>query len=155
VSNAIDDIRQEMAQIRRDLHTDISEVVGSASRVFDWRGIVGRHPWKSLGATFVLGYILVPRRNSAAAVTPVYEPVSGPDRFDAASAAEQGGLVRSMARWSWRLLGPVAIQAAQTYAAYLIEDALTRSRISSRPPRHPGPGVRPNGAEAPAGATSR
>jgi hypothetical protein len=155
VPNPIDDIRQEMAQIRRELYTDVSGVVDIASRVFDWRGVVRRHPWKCLGASFVVGYMLVPRRNRTDQVpsVQVQEPLSGLNHFEAPGVAEQPGLVRSMAHWGWRLFGPIAIQAAQTYAAYLIEDALVRSRSPARPPRNPVPGARPNGADAPARPT--
>ena len=47
----IDDIRRQMAQIRHDLHQDVSSVVGGVSEVvtevsevMDWRSVLRNHP---------------------------------------------------------------------------------------------------------------
>ena len=65
----IDDIRRQMAQIRHDLHQDVSNVVGGVSEVvtevsevMDWRSIVRNYPFVITGAALAVGYLIVPRR---------------------------------------------------------------------------------------------
>ena len=67
--NEIDEIRRQMAQIRHDLHQDVSnvvsgvsEVVNEVSGVMDWRSALRGHPYMLVGAALAAGYLIVPRR---------------------------------------------------------------------------------------------
>ena len=67
--NEIDQIRRQMAQIRHDLHQDVSnvvsgvsEVVNEVSGVMDWRSALRSHPYMLVGAALAVGYLIVPRR---------------------------------------------------------------------------------------------
>ena len=66
--NEIDEIRRQMAQIRHDLHQDVSnvvsgvsEVVNEVSGVMDWRSALRGHPYMLVGAALAAGYLIVPR----------------------------------------------------------------------------------------------
>ena len=61
-SNDIDSIRQQMAQIRHELHQDVRGVVVNAEAVTDWRRYYRMSPWASLAAAFAVGYLVVPKR---------------------------------------------------------------------------------------------
>src|SRR5271157_3344351 len=58
-----------MAQIRHDLHQDVSnvvsgvsEVVNEVSGIMDWRSALRGHPYMLAGAALAAGYLIVPRR---------------------------------------------------------------------------------------------
>ncbi len=123
--NEIDEIRRQMAQIRHDLHHDVSnvvsgvsEVVNEVSGVMDWRAVVRGHPYILLGSAIAAGYLMVPRRKNLAAPIPnslgsmaVAGPPTRNKRFRPFSSAIE-------------LLWPIATQAAQAYAMIWIENRL-------------------------------
>ncbi len=55
-------IREEMARVRRELNLNYGEVVENARDMADWRYYVRRYPWASLGVAAALGYLAVPNR---------------------------------------------------------------------------------------------
>ncbi len=55
-------LREEMARVRRDLNLNYGEVVENARDMADWRYYVRRYPWASLGVAAALGYLVVPNR---------------------------------------------------------------------------------------------
>src|SRR4051812_33689185 len=52
-----------MAQIRRELHEDVREVVASAEAVTDWKRYIRMYPWAAIGVAVAVGYLVVPRRH--------------------------------------------------------------------------------------------
>jgi hypothetical protein len=151
--NEIDEIRWQMAQIRRDLHRDVSEVVGSAEKVFDWRSYLRDRPWLSVGAAFAVGYLIVPRKarptQVVVAAAPDVNGVAGPLPLVSASG-DDANLVAARSRPSvlrrvFNLVRPIAVQAAQSYASVWLEDLLLRNHPATRAARAPVPG---NGAGA-------
>jgi len=57
-----DRLRAEMRQIRRELGSEVEELVEHAERLMDWRYYVNRYPWAVMGAATLLGYFVVPHR---------------------------------------------------------------------------------------------
>lgn len=55
-------IREQMARIRRDLNDDVEAVVENAKELTDWRGFVRRNPLLTVGAAAAVGFLLVPNR---------------------------------------------------------------------------------------------
>ena len=135
----IDDIRRQMAQIRHDLHQDVSNVVGGVSEVvtevsevMDWRSIVRNYPFVITGAALAVGYLIVPRRAGGG-------PQAVPNQFISAPAPEPTASRRKQFRplsWALNLLWPIATQAAQSYAMLLIENQL-KDYLQVGPDRHP------------------
>ena len=123
--NEIDEIRRQMAQIRHDLHQDVSnvvsgvsEVVNEVSGVMDWRSALRGHPYMLAGAALAAGYLIVPRRKKVAepsqdslASLVVPETLTRKKRFRPVSLAAE-------------LLWPIATQAVQAYALIWIENRL-------------------------------
>ena len=123
--NEIDEIRRQMAQIRHDLHQDVSnvvsgvsDVVNEVSGVMDWRAALRGHPYILVGAALAAGYLIVPRRKQVSepslnsfASSVVPEPITRKKRFRPVSSAIQ-------------FLWPIATQAAQAYALVWIENRL-------------------------------
>jgi hypothetical protein len=123
--NDIDEIRRQMAQIRHDLHQDVSnvvsgvsEVVSEVSGVMDWRSVLRGHPYMLVGAALAAGYLIVPRRKqvvvpsqSFLASTVVPETLIRKKQFRPVSLAVE-------------LLWPIATQAVQAYALIWIENRL-------------------------------
>ena len=60
-TNESDEIRRKMAQIRRDLHEDVREVVAGAEAATNWRRYVRAYPWASVGIAAAVGFLAVPR----------------------------------------------------------------------------------------------
>jgi hypothetical protein len=125
----IGEIQRQMAQVRHEMHQDVREAVQGAQSLTDWRSLVKSHPWLALATAAVTGYVLVPRRRSEApAVVAVGVPTTG----QAAVGPAHVDLSRPPAKTkTWGLIGsaigllaPVAIRAAQNYAAHYLEQRL-------------------------------
>jgi ElaB/YqjD/DUF883 family membrane-anchored ribosome-binding protein len=67
VAMTADEICERMAMIRLQIDERSNEVVAQVHALSDWRSYVRRHPWVSVTAVAVLGYVLVPSRAKAAA----------------------------------------------------------------------------------------
>ena len=149
-TNEVHEILRQMARIRRELHEDVREVVASAEAVTDWRRYIRMYPWASLGATFAVGYLIVPKRRrtiphgiaTRADLDRVREAVE--ESREQPKAKSRKGLLGSI----FGLIGPVAVRTAQTYAVQYLESWLARQmqqqRAAGPPPLHPqapgGPG---------------
>ncbi len=99
----------------------MSTVVEGASQATDWRSYVRDRPWVSLGVSFALGYILVPRRARPETVEPV--------RIATAMARAEPPAPRQSLAWkAVKTLGamalPIAARAAQGYAVRWVEGFL-------------------------------
>jgi hypothetical protein len=160
-SNDVDEIRRRMAQIRRDLHIDMQGVVAGAEAATDWRYYVRLYPWAALGVACAAGYLVVPKRRRSVtkvaakaaeeAVARVQDQVKRPlinvPRIETTATAEKrkSGIVGA-------LLGmavPVAVRAAQSYAAHFVENWIAQQGMmgvapgqgpSPSPGPDPGPG---------------
>lgn len=154
----VDEIRRQMAQIRRELHEDVRDVVAGAEAVTDWQRHIRNHPWISLGSAFALGYLLVPRRHhhvpsdvaTQAGVASTVRAAIQETADEARAAARprrRGGLVRK----ALGLVGPMAARLAQGYAMQYLENWLAQQAavqpgpveppIAGGPPRGPGGGA--------------
>jgi hypothetical protein len=113
-----------MARIRRDLHQDVQGVVASAEEAIDWRHHVRRYPWAALCLALAAGYLVVPKgkrviktvgqRAGEALIAPG-EPVESVSKQD--EKRKKAGLFASLVGF----LVPVAVRAAQGYAAQYVE----------------------------------
>lgn len=135
----IDDIRRQMAQIRHDLHQDVSSVVGGVSEVvteveeaMDWRSVIRNHPYLITGAALAAGYLIVPRRTKVAAQSNANHLITAPVPE---AAGPRNKRFRPMS-WALNLLWPIATQAAQSYAMIWIENQL-KDHLQMGPDRHP------------------
>ena len=57
-----EEIREQMAQVRRELNINYGGVVENARDMADWRYYVRNYPWATLGAAVAIGYLVVPNR---------------------------------------------------------------------------------------------
>ena len=139
VRTAADEIRFQMAKIRSELHREVRDVVGTAAAATKWRSYVRERPWMAIGVAFALGYLVVPRK--ARPVPALAVPVNGQTAVrvngrtspsqPAAREHSTGGF--NVLRWGLGLIGPVAIRAAQSYAANAIENLLISQQVNSGP----------------------
>lgn len=63
----VDQIREQMRGIRRDLRANVKDIVVGASQMFDWKSYVRSFPLTTVATAAVLGYLLVPRRQAPTA----------------------------------------------------------------------------------------
>jgi hypothetical protein len=68
--DSAEDIRRRMAELRRELSSDVREVSRSARVMTDWRFYVRRFPWAVVGVAAVAGYLLIPRRKEVQVISP-------------------------------------------------------------------------------------
>lgn len=156
----VDDIRRQMALIRREMHYDVSQVVSDVEEAMDWRSVIRNHPYIALGAGLAVGYFLVPRRKSGAKkvrqalaeVSPqaLAEVLPG---LAAAAPAEPPrppkppkSLLRRVAGWGVGMLWPLVGQSVQSYAAIWLEEQLKQ---------HLNPHARPPGESVPPSSSGR
>lgn len=57
-----DAIRRRMREIRKELRTDVGEVVQGANQLFDWKSYVRRSPWLLVISAGVFGYLMIPSK---------------------------------------------------------------------------------------------
>ncbi len=57
-----DEIQEQMATTRRQIHERSDEVVTQTKELSDWRFYVKRYPWVSVTTAAVIGYAIVPGR---------------------------------------------------------------------------------------------
>jgi hypothetical protein len=146
----VDDIRRQMALIRRDMHSDVSGVVSDVESAMDWRSVIRNHPYISVGVGLAAGYFLVPRRKPdvrraapsqiAAAITPetlaaaasrVAEPPRKPE-------PPPKSLRRQFLGWGVGMLWPLVSQSVRAYAAMWVEDQIKQHlNPNPSPPGNP------------------
>jgi hypothetical protein len=157
--NDVEQIRRRMAQIRRELHEDVREVVASAEAVTDWHRYIRKFPWVAIGLAAGIGYLIVPRRHRKAAA----RPATGADVAEVREAVEE---IRPAARsrvperekkgliaMGVGLLGPVLLRAAQGYAVQYLENWIVQQQqqaMAAGPPP-PGQARAPGGPGRPSG----
>ena len=131
----IDEIRRQMAQIRRDLHEDVRGVVQSAEAATDWRRFVRNYPWASMGAALVVGYMIVPHKRQPATIqlAPA-EPIRPVVAEAPRPAEEKKG--KSLLGIAFGLIAPVVLRAAQGYALQFAEQWLA-GKVAEQMQQHP------------------
>jgi hypothetical protein len=125
-----DNIRQQMARIRHDLHKDVSGLRGEVERALDWKWLPRNYPLTTVFAALAAGYVIVPRRGEAPTKIVAPEPE---DETVVASRPRRG-----LASYSMGLLSPIVEQAIQTYAALWIEGWMRR-HLGRGPTPSPAP----------------
>jgi uncharacterized membrane protein YkvA (DUF1232 family) len=146
----VDAIRRQMAEIRRELHEDVREVVATAEAVTDWRAYLSRYPWVALGAAFAVGYLVVPRRHRPVAtradLSEVREAVESARQtvVEAAMGKDEGAARRrkGLIGAALGMLTPLALRAAQGYALKYLEHWIAAQQMAAAhagPPPYPGP----------------
>lgn len=125
----VDEIRRQMAQIRHDMHYDVSHVVGDVEEAMDWRAIMRRHPYIVVGAGLAVGYLLVPKRRrdpapwaerDAREPQPFLERPTAP----AKPAKPAKSLTKKAVGWAAGMLWPLVSQSVQNYAAAWLENQI-------------------------------
>src|SRR5580704_2192922 len=66
----IDQVREEMRQIRSNLDDEVATFVESTRGMLDWRSYVRRSPWLCLGAAALTAYLLIPSKPKVVSPTP-------------------------------------------------------------------------------------
>ncbi len=144
VSYDADEIRRQMAMIRRDLHNDVVGVVENAATATDWRRYITAYPWVSLGLASMVGYMLVPRRHRTAEaiaatqadLSKVREAVesNGVRMVDAAPAQPPPpARGKSIAAAVLGMVTPLVVRAAQGYALSYLEQWLQAQQSEGHP----------------------
>jgi hypothetical protein len=140
VSNAppeIDQIRRQMAQIRRDLHADVQGVVEGAEAATDWRRIVRSYPWACMGVALAVGYMIVPRKHRVTTTLQV-----APAEIAQAASFEPPALLeikkpgKGLLKTVFGLVAPVALRAVQGYALQFAEQWMAQ-KVAEQMERHP------------------
>ena len=128
--NDVNAIRQQMAQIRHELHQDVRGVVENAEAVTDWRRYYRMYPWACLAAAFAIGYLVVPKRRrkiprdlvTRADIEKVREDVQ--EAKEPAKKAASKGVLGAL----FGMLVPVVVRAAQGYAVQYFENWLAQQQ---------------------------
>ena len=146
----ISEIQRRMAQIRHELHIEVREAVKGAQSLTDWRSLVRNHPWATLSAMAVAGYLIVPRRRVEAPTIVAVSPAASVEGT-AESTASTTPTQRN--RWgilstAFSLLAPIAVRAVQNYASQSLEQWLAQQPADGSSPR-PGAGPSPRSSVGP------
>ncbi len=156
VTDDVDEIRRNMAQIRQRLHQDMQGVVAGAEAASDWKHYVRLYPFAALGLAFVGGFLIVPRRRRSvsktarkaaeAVLAEVGEKAEAASESIKPKAAEpkKKGLIGG----AFALLSPFLLKAAQNYAMAYVESWIAQQQQAQQSAGPPGFGV-PGGFAGP------
>lgn len=139
-----------MAQIRRELHEDVQEVVRSAEAATDWRRFVRSYPWVFIGAAAGLGFLVVPpRRRSMThlaqkAADAAIERVSEAIPAAKIETPQEKKTKRSLIGAGLAMAAPLVWRAAQGYAGQFIENWVTQ-QLAMQMAAGPRPAGMPTG----------
>lgn len=164
----VDEIRRQMALIRREMHADVSNVVEDVGEALDWRAPIRNHPYIAIGAGLVAGFFLVPRKKKSKArrlqetleelppetlartAPRLAAAFSRPEPIRVVKADPPKPLGRRLLSWGVGMAWPLVSQAAQSYAAMWLEDQLKQQMNPNRKPPAdlfpPATAGRPGGA---------
>ena len=126
-TNDVEGIYRQMAGIRRDPHTNVSESVAGAETVMDWGRYAWLYPWIGMGAAGAVGYLIYtsgrPSPNVAANAASVANGVisSEPTTDAAANRPERSKAGPKLLLAAWDILLPVAVRAGQNYMLHWLE----------------------------------
>lgn len=132
--DSIEDIQRRMAEVRRDLRSDMREAVKGVEASLDWRSYFNRAPLAATAAAFVVGIVVAPARKSKALKamqTPARTAAGAGEPRPAASAGERER--STLLGAAVGILAPIAIRAAQGYALRWVEGMIDRG--FPKPPR--------------------
>lgn len=148
VPNDADEIRRQMAAIRRAMHEDVKEVVATAEAAADWRRYLVTYPWASIGVAFAVGYFIVPKRHHRTAdalaatqadLSKVREMVEATGKKVVETAKAQTdpperrkGLIAA----ALGMLAPLALRTVQGYALKYLEQWIMQQQAAAL---HAGP----------------
>ena len=109
-----DDLRCEMAHVRRSLGVGAQRIAEKVRGMMDWRPTVKKYTWVALLGAGTLGYALVPRRGRALGLSDVALGELGRGGLGLVAApTSPGGAIASVAK----TLGEMAIRASLAYFA--------------------------------------
>jgi hypothetical protein len=101
----IEQVREEMRQVRSNLDDEVATFVESTRVLFDWRSYVRHAPWFCLGAAALAAYLVVPSKPKV--VTPSPEQLAELAKHAHVTFAESGS--QQKAKSLGRELAGVAI----------------------------------------------
>jgi hypothetical protein len=132
----IGNIQREMARARRQIHEDVGGALTGVQTLTDWRSIIRRHPWLSLGIAAAAGYLVVPRRSAASSVKPLeaqerHDRLISPNAHSASPNPDVGKSV--MLSSAIAAIAPVAVRLAQSYALRYLETWIHDHAFPSAP----------------------
>jgi hypothetical protein len=154
--NESDEIRRKMAQIRRDLHEDVREVVAGAEGVTDWRRYVRSYPWTMVAVATAAGFFAVPRRSRSLPRDAARQSDVAQVRDELRQAREAAPTAKEEVRQSlvgaaFAMAAPLAWRFAQNYALAYLEQwiAQRQQQAMAQPGPRPGAPREPGQASAP------
>ncbi len=145
----IDEIRQQMALIRRDMHYDVSNVVSDVEDAMDWRSVVRNHPYVLVGVGLAVGYFIVPKRRvrprqveqAVANVQPFLKSTQNLRQPEKPPKS----LVKRATGWAMGLAWPLVSQSVQAYAGMWLEDQIKQHLKTGSPGEPQGSTSAPSG----------
>ena len=152
--NEVEVIRQRMARIRRKHHEQVHGLIAGAEVVAGWGRRSTLYAGAALGAAAVAALLLAARPKRTLPLRPF--PSAADETPVAVIEAQIGETTRLKPRASWlggawSFMLSVAARAAQSYAAYRVEQWMVKQRESRVVSRVPGQAVEaqsPNGRPA-------
>ncbi|MEW4566896.1 hypothetical protein AB1L88_03425 [Tautonia sp. JC769] len=150
----VEQLRREMARIRREIHADVNVAAEHLEATLNWRGYVRNAPWPAAGAAFGVGFLaawlLVPRRRIRVVERDRGRSSRRPPRYEEQKEQEKEVQRKGVVSMALGFLAPIALRAAQNYAIQFVEDRLLApsAGMGSTPeeearrvqPDHPAPG---------------
>jgi hypothetical protein len=134
VDDDAEKIRRRMAELRRELESDVREVGRSARVMTDWTFYVRKFPWAVTAVALAAGYMLIPKKKE----------IIKPDPEMLAELVKKKKLrVEPVARAQEKrgLLGSLLVMgitwAARTGVSYVTQQLSDAAFNKAQPPRQP------------------
>jgi hypothetical protein len=135
----IEQVREEMRQIRSNLDDEVETFVQSTRGLFDWRSYVRHAPWLCLGGAALAAYLIVPSKPKV--VSPTADQLAELAKHSRVTIADSGP--QQKAKSLGRELAGVAIgmlvRAGLSVATQQLNQIINRPPGPTEPPGAGGP----------------
>ncbi len=119
----IDQLQEQMHQVRRNLGEDVHGLIENTRAMTDWRSLWRKHPWVGAAAAATLGYLVVPARR--------FGKADARRLADLASATATSVPLSPARRIAWEIAGIILGAVAQRGIQFLGQSVLRR--VADRP----------------------
>ena len=150
-------IRRQMAFIRRELTEDVDELQESAQTLLNWHYYVNNYPWACMGVAAAIGYLVVPRKLEIHRPDPKTLEKLARDKHlvieQKPEAQAKGGLIGTAFSFVSGLLFKTAMAQLGHQLADAMDQRFNPSRTAEKKPAGGSPPPRPT--PAPSSASPR
>lgn len=138
-----DQLRREMALVRRELGADITGVAAQARELTDWRSYIDKAPWVSAAVATAVGFMVVPRKLKVDSVDPATIAKLAKQNRIVVESKPKAAAKAGVGATAFSLIAGLIMRTTLSYATQKAADFIS----PDKPAKPPGAGQRKGAAQ--------